>query len=117
MLTFGQVRSLPSSESLAPGKTTLLNVLSGTIPPDQGTVTYTDPGGAEHDLSTMAAPILRALHRSDWGFVRQDPRAALRMSVTAGGNIGERLIAQGARSYRDIRATAIDWLRQVEIDP
>jgi putative phosphonate transport system ATP-binding protein len=64
----------------------------------------------------MPAPRLRALHRSDWGFVHQDARVALRMSVTAGGNIGERLMAQGARNYGQIRAQAIDWLTQVEID-
>src|SRR6185437_13321422 len=29
----------------------------------------------------------------------------------------ERLMAQGARHYGDIRAAAIDWLEQVEIDP
>ena len=98
------------------GKTTLLNVLSGAMPPDAGTVTYTDPAGAAHDLHAMPAPSLRALHRSDWGFVRQDPRTALRMGVTAGGNVGERLMAQGVRHYGDIRASALDWLRQVEID-
>jgi putative phosphonate transport system ATP-binding protein len=99
------------------GKTTLLNVLSGAMRPDSGTVTYTDPAGDAHDLHAMPPPRLRALHRSDWGFVRQDPRSALRMGVTAGGNVGERLMASGIRHYGDIRATAIDWLQQVEIDP
>ena len=98
------------------GKTTLLNVLSGAARPDRGAVTYTDPAGEAHDLYAMPPPVLRALHRSDWGFVRQDPRTALRMGVTAGGNVGERLMASGLRHYGDIRATALDWLRQVEID-
>ena len=98
------------------GKTTLLHVLSGAMRPDRGTVTYTDPAGTAHELHAMPPPMLRALHRSDWGFVRQDPRTALRMGVTAGGNVGERLMASGIRHYGDIRATAIDWLRQVEID-
>ena len=93
-----------------------LNGLSGAARPDHGTVTYTDPAGERHDLHAMPPPQLRALHRSDWGFVRQDPRTALRMGVTAGGNVGERLMASGIRHYGDIRATAIDWLRQVEID-
>jgi len=65
----------------------------------------------------MPAPVLRALHRSDWGFVRQDPRQALRMAVSAGGNVGERMMAQGTRHYGSIRETATDWLCQVEIDP
>ena len=99
------------------GKTTLLNVLSGRLAPDAGTVLVRDPGGAVHDLHTMPAPALRALHRSDWGFVHQNPREALRMRVSAGGNVGERLMAQGSRHYGDIRAAAMDWLRQVEIDP
>ena len=99
------------------GKTTLLNVLSGRMTPGGGTVWYRDPEGARHDLHAMAAPQLRALHRSDWGFVHQDPRDSLRMRVSAGGNVGERLMAQGVRHYGNIRATAADWLAQVEIDP
>jgi putative phosphonate transport system ATP-binding protein len=98
------------------GKTTLLNVLSGKMRPDDGTVWYRDPDGTLHDVHAMPAPALRALHRSDWGFVQQNPRDNLRMGVTAGGNVGERLMAQGSRHYGDIRAAAIDWLRQVEID-
>jgi putative phosphonate transport system ATP-binding protein len=65
----------------------------------------------------MPAPALRRLHRSDWGFVHQDPRQNLRMGVTAGGNVGERLMAQGARHYGNIRAAATGWLVQTEIDP
>jgi len=98
------------------GKTTLLNVLSGRLAPDAGAVWYRDPGGRLHDVHAMPAPALRTLHRSDWGFVHQDPRQNLRMNVTAGGNVGERLMVQGARHYGNIRAQAIDWLRQVEID-
>jgi putative phosphonate transport system ATP-binding protein len=98
------------------GKSTLLNVLSGRHGPDAGVVWYRDPAGALHDVYKMPQPALRALHRSDWGFVHQNPRENLRMGVSAGGNIGERLMAQGNRHYGRIRAEAIDWLTQVEID-
>ena len=98
------------------GKTTLLNVLSGRLTPDAGQALYTDPEGLAHDVHAMLAPALRTLHRSDWGFVHQDPRQSLRMNVSAGGNVGERLMARGARHYDNIRAQAIDWLGQVEID-
>lgn len=98
------------------GKTTLLNVLSGRVKPQEGVVWYRDPEGALHDVHAMPMPALRALHRSDWGFVHQNPRDSLRMGVTAGGNVGERLMAQGQRHYGRIREEAISWLRQVEID-
>jgi putative phosphonate transport system ATP-binding protein len=98
------------------GKTTLLNVLSGRMRADAGVVWYRDPTARLHDVHAMPAPALRALHRSDWGFVHQNPRDNLRMSVSAGGNVGERLMAAGSRHYGNIRDAAIDWLEQVEID-
>jgi len=94
------------------GKTTLLNVLAGRIAPDAGEVFY---NGAP--LSALGELKLRKLQRSRWGFIQQDPRAALRLDVSAGGNIGERLMAAGARHYGEIRATARQWLNAVEIDP
>ena len=97
------------------GKTTLLHALSGAVRPDAGAVWYRGPDGSVRDVHRMPAPALRALHRSDWGTVHQDPRQSLRMAVSAGGNVGERLMAQGARHYGGIRAAAIDWLQQVEI--
>ncbi len=99
------------------GKTTLLNVLSGRVAADAGVVWYRDPAGRLQDVHAMPAPALRALHRSDWGFVHQNPRDNLRMNVSAGGNVGERLMAQGARHYGRIREEASAWLQQVEIDP
>ena len=98
------------------GKTTLLNVLAGRVSPDRGIVQYRDPEDTLHDVHAMPAPTLRTLHRSDWGFVHQDPRQNLRMAVSAGGNVGERLMARGARHYGNIREQALDWLAQVEID-
>jgi putative phosphonate transport system ATP-binding protein len=99
------------------GKTTLLNVLSGRLRPDTGAIWYRGKDGALCDVHAMPQPALRALHRSEWGFVHQDPRQNLRMTVSAGGNVGERLMAQGARNYADIRAEAASWLELVEIDP
>jgi putative phosphonate transport system ATP-binding protein len=58
----------------------------------------------------------RRLARTDWGIVHQNPRDGLRMGVTAGANVGERLMAVGVRHYGLIRQAALDWLDQVEID-
>ncbi len=99
------------------GKTTLLRVLSGMMPPQAGRVLYRDPEGGQHSLFDMPEIALRRLHRSDWGFVYQNPRDGLRLGISAGGNIGERLMAAGHRNYGHIRAIAAEWLARVEIDP
>jgi putative phosphonate transport system ATP-binding protein len=97
------------------GKSTLLSTLSGRLPPDRGTVCYRD-GADWLDIYAAEESRRRAWLRTQWGFVEQNPRDGLRMSVSAGANIGERLMAQGARHYGQLRQTALDWLHHVEID-
>jgi len=98
------------------GKSTLLNVLGGRLAADSGQVLY-DHGQGLAPIAALVELGLRRLQRAQWGFIQQDPRQALRLNVTAGGNIGERLMAGGARHYGDIRKTAASWLEAVEIDP
>ncbi len=98
------------------GKSTLLNCLAGHLVPDAGQVIFDTRTHGPVDTVTMSEPERRMLSRTDWAFVHQDARDGLRMSVSAGGNIGERLMAVGDRHYGAIRETALDWLRRVEID-
>ncbi|HBX54797.1 phosphonate C-P lyase system protein PhnK [Pseudomonas sp. UBA2684] len=99
------------------GKSTLLSLLSGRCPPDRGAVSYRDSAGNWLDLYSASEAQRRTLLRTEWGFVEQNPRDGLRMGVSAGANIGERLMAQGVRHYGELRAAGIGWLKQVEIDP
>ncbi|SBV94519.1 carbon-phosphorus lyase complex subunit [uncultured Alphaproteobacteria bacterium] len=98
------------------GKSTLLNCLSGQIDADAGEILYRDRTGETADFRTLPEPKRRALLRGEWGLVHQNPRDGLRLRVSAGANIGERLMAQGVRHYGDIRAAATGWLARVEID-
>ena len=68
------------------------------------------------DLASLSEAERRFLFRTDWGYVHQDPALGLRMAVSAGANVGERLMAIGWRHYGRIRETAGDWLARVEID-
>ncbi len=98
------------------GKSTLLNCLAGHMTPDAGQVVFDTRADGPRDTVTMSEPARRMLGRTDWAFVHQNARDGLRMGVSAGGNVGERLMAVGARNYGDIRAQATDWLGRVEID-
>lgn len=96
------------------GKSTLLSCLAGHQRPDAGAVLFRTAAGLT-DTVTMAEPDRRRLARTDWAFVHQNPRDGLRMGVSAGGNVGERLMATGARHYGAIRDRATDWMGRVEI--
>ncbi|MBL8573559.1 MAG: phosphonate C-P lyase system protein PhnK [Hyphomicrobiaceae bacterium] len=99
------------------GKSTLLRLLSGQSEPTRGRVMYRMRDGVTRDIVSLSEAERRFLFRTDWGFVHQDAAAGLRMGVSAGGNVGERLMAVGWRHYGKIRSEAETWLERVEIDP
>lgn len=99
------------------GKTTLLNALAGHAAPDSGRVLFSTRHEGVVDLYSISEARRRLLSRTDWGYVHQSARDGLRGDVSAGANVGERLMAVGARHYGDIRSEATQWLSRVEIDP
>ncbi|KFF64539.1 phosphonate C-P lyase system protein PhnK [Pectobacterium brasiliense] len=92
------------------GKTTLLQAISARLTPQQGTINYQG-----RDLYRLSESERRRLLRTEWGVVHQYPLDGLRPQVSAGGNIGERLMAAGQRHYGEIRQQASRWLQDVEI--
>lgn len=99
------------------GKTTLLNCLSGRLAPDAGVVEFQTRHEGPKDIYALSEAERRLIARTDWGYVHQNPDQGLRMGVSAGANVGERLMALGARHYGRIRGEAADWLARVELDP
>lgn len=98
------------------GKTTLLRCISGQQRPQAGQVLFTSRTGEAMDIWAAAESSRRMLARTDWGFVHQNARDGLRLDVSAGANIGERLMAVGARHYGKLRGEADAWMRRVELD-
>ena len=97
------------------GKSTLLQLLSAQMTPNAGSVSYRMRDGVLRDLADLGEAERRFLFRTDWGFVHQDSANGLRMGVSAGANVGERLMAVGHNHYGKIRQTASTWLERVEI--
>ena len=102
---------------LGSGKSTLLQLLCAQLEASAGRVLYRMRDGATRDLASLGEAERRFLARTDWGFVEQDASLGLRMAVSAGANVGERLMAVGWRNYGRIRGKAASWLKRVEIDP
>ena len=108
------------------GKSTLLRLLAARLACDEGSVHYdvrSEVDGVAAtaaseliDLARLSQARLRWLARTDWGFVEQHARDGLRMNVSGGANIGERMMALGARHYGRLRSQALDWMTRVELD-
>jgi putative phosphonate transport system ATP-binding protein len=99
------------------GKSTLLNTVASQLAPTSGSVHYCQRDGEWLDTSSLSEADRRRLAREEWGFVTQNPRDGLRLNVSAGANVAERLMATGMRNYNQLRGIARSWLERVEIDP
>ena len=98
------------------GKTTLLNCTSARLQPTEGTVAYNVRERGLANIYDMLESERRFLMRTDWGIVYQDAMEGLRPRVTAGANVGERLIALGKRHYGTLRKEGLEWFERVEMD-
>ncbi|MEW6704103.1 MAG: phosphonate C-P lyase system protein PhnK [Pseudomonadota bacterium] len=99
------------------GKSTLLNCIAGRLQPSAGRVLYRSAAGEALDVHALPERERRRLARTEWGFVEQAAHEGLRMNVSAGANVGERLMGIGERRYQVLRDTAQRWMQRVELDP
>lgn len=98
------------------GKTTVLKCVSGRMSPSWGSVYYRSLEHGRLDFYDTPLSLKRRIMRTEMGFVHQNAWDGLRMRISAGGNIGERLLTNGARHYGRIRGRALEWLERVEIE-
>ncbi len=92
------------------GKSTLLRLLNLEEAPEQGSYQLTIPQLAGTELLTLDRFHRRAVRVLHIGIVYQNPHVGLRMRTTSGGNVAERLILAGERSFAALRQAAHDSL-------
>ncbi|GAA1178968.1 alpha-D-ribose 1-methylphosphonate 5-phosphate C-P-lyase PhnJ [Pseudonocardia alaniniphila] len=97
------------------GKSTVLRCVIGEEEATTGSVRLAALDGGATELLALDAAARRKLRVDVLGYVQQDPSAGLALSVSAGGNIAERLTAAGWRSYHAIRRRAAQLLDRVEV--
>lgn len=88
------------------GKSTLLRILNLQEPPDAGTYTLRTGGYDNVNLFTLDRYAQRDVHVHHIGIVYQHPQLGLRMNNTSSGNIAERLLIAGERTYAHLRTAA-----------
>ena len=88
------------------GKSTLLRLLNLEEQPDAGTYTLRVEGCAGDDLFALGRFERRTIRVRKIGIVYQNPHLGLHMHHTSGGNVAERLLVAGERSFHALRRRA-----------
>lgn len=100
------------------GKSTLVRLLHFDWESTGGSVYYNLPtaGMDGMDDVLILSPFLkRQIRSSSLGIVYQNPHDGLRMNVTAGGNVAERLLVAGWRNVGQMRTRSAELLQRTEI--
>ncbi len=92
------------------GKSTVLRLLNLEEMPDSGTYTLDITDLAGQDLFALDRFARREAQIRHIGVVYQNPHLGLRMRFTSSGNVAERLLLTGERTFATLRQAARDSL-------
>lgn len=92
------------------GKSTVLGCCALDFAPTSGLVALDG-----RDVGTVVGAERRRLRNQRIGIVRQSAHEELRLEVSAGGNIAERLLSTGEREFATVRSRAEGVYRDVEL--
>ncbi|MDX2005463.1 MAG: ATP-binding cassette domain-containing protein [Meiothermus sp.] len=96
------------------GKSTVLRLLNLQEPPDAGEYYLKIPEHPQNNLFTLDRFQTRQVRVKHIGIVYQNPHLGLRMKNTSSGNVAERLILAGERSFGSLRSAARESLEVSE---
>jgi putative phosphonate transport system ATP-binding protein len=92
------------------GKSTILRLLNLEEQPDSGEYTLDVGGLSGNNLYNLDRFARRDVQIMNIGVVYQNPHLGLRMRFTSSGNVAERLLLTGERTFATLRQTARDSL-------
>lgn len=96
------------------GKSTVLRLLNLEETADSGTYHFNAPGELAGDLFALDRYVRRKISVQHIGIVYQHPHLGLRMNTTSSGNVAERLLMSGERSFAALRQAARESLSASE---
>lgn len=96
------------------GKSTVVKTLFFDQAPSAGRAFFYD-GDTQHDLFNLNAAQQRWLRNHRFGMVYQNPQQGLNFTISAGGNIAERLLMSDMLDYSAIRERAGALLERTEV--
>ncbi len=88
------------------GKSTILRLLNLEEPADSGSYTLALPHLKNVNLLTLDRFAKRDIQLRHIGIVYQNPHLGLRMRYTSSGNVAERLLVTGERTFANLRQAA-----------
>jgi putative phosphonate transport system ATP-binding protein len=112
------------------GKSTVLQLIHFDLPASAGKVTLNENGNFNDsckpthnqnesingiNLLTLSSYKQRMIRNRLMGFVFQNPHLGLKLHISAGGNIAERLLAAGWRNVAQIRERASGLLERTQV--
>ncbi len=97
------------------GKSTVLKMLHYDLEADGGDMRVRAEGVEDSNLFDLTSFRKRQLRNAVMGIVYQHPHLGLRMNVSSGGNIAERLLMAGWRNVGDMRNRASELLERTEV--
>ncbi len=97
------------------GKSSVIRLIHLDDQASAGSAVFRERSGMAHDLATTGEETARRLRDTRFGMVHQNPHLGLNYLVSAGGNIAERQLCSGERSFGAIRERALGLLTRTEI--
>jgi len=94
------------------GKSTLLKILHFDIEASSGELYFNDRGS--RNLLILSSSEKRRIKNFEMGIVYQNPHLGLKMDVSSGGNIAEKLIMADWRNIGKMRKRSLSLLKETE---